>query len=432
MRSFSIFCIFLIFYCNECTATEFSFPHFICEWSTNKSDESRMMRRHFSSCARTDLQGTSLNSDDEDQEISNSTATPTHDQKALYKLLHILERSPPYYAIYVITFATASCDEGLVEKILEQIQIKRSQVNFFIRGEYPSEVDYLKEYRLITSISNGITWTPSKLNPFTDCKSMRINFIPTKAHLLTVYGTDNGTYCMKTDSLLRNNLEDMIQSNFDSNEYDVTISRRHDRTMKGRTQEVCVEVRRKSQHSKHASFYSLRGFSESDFDFDYGFSQDNVTSLDDTYLRPVKGISNKIYVSPFFENTPYGFDHFKILFLNGTSSAEEIPLEPIPNTDLFVGSFEPPDKEYFYIQVTTYANGETISRMSHTAMNAADGFGKNKQNPTFIPKPTFVNQEYPESKYKSIAIMIWCVVIILLMLLFFTSPEYFWNCREVT
>ncbi|XP_065209006.1 hemicentin-1-like [Planococcus citri] len=465
MRSFSIFGVFFILYCNECTmSVELLAPTFIYDntWCPENELDAQLneiirFTSNFSSCAiDTGFVTIWVNSGRRSKvtEISNSTITPINDQKALYRLLHLLERSPPYYAIYVMTFATKSWDEGLVEKILEQIQIKRSQVNFFIWGEYPSEVDYLKEYRLISSISNGITRTSFELNPFTDCMSTRLNSIPIKANLLTVYGTGNGTYCMKTDSLLRTNLEDMIYSNFDSNEYDadVTISRKYDRTTKSRIQEVCVEVRRKSQNPSHASSYTLRGFSESDFDFNYGFSADNVTLLNKAYTRPVRGISNKIYVSPCLENTPYGFDHFRILFINGTSSAEEIPLELIPNTDLFVGSFEPPEKEYFYIQVTTYADGEKISRMSSIAMNAADGFGEDKQNPTigrkptehrryYIPRPPTdhlkvkpiiqQNPESSESEYRiDITIALYCAIVILLLtliVLLFILPKSFWR-----
>ncbi|XP_065208998.1 hemicentin-1-like [Planococcus citri] len=439
-----LFCVFLILYCKECS-TKIRLrltPHVRHTHNTPKPDKLDETSRFLSSlCSANGHEMISppfLEGHTPDVSISSTTSI-----RNLYDVLEGLKNSPPYSAIYAITFATASWDESLVESFLEQIQIKRSQVNFFIQGEYPSEVDYyLKEYRLITSISNGITWTSSKLNPFTDCKSLRLNFIPTKAHLLTVYGTGNGTYCMTIDSLLKTDIEAMIFSSFDSNEYNITLSIKPKRTnlvnVKGKgtesrmqtitISEVCVKVRRKSQNSGYDSFYAIRGFSESDFDFDYGFSKDNVTSLDDTYLRPVKGISNKIYVSTCFKNTPNGFDHFNIVFLNGSTFGEEMPLEQIPNTDLFVGSFDPPIKEYFYIRVTTYADGETISRMSFIAMNAADGFGEDKQNPTFIPKPICDNPQSSESENEFVKFVLVCVIVYLLMALFFFWPKRF--CRQ--
>ncbi|XP_065208999.1 uncharacterized protein LOC135837600 [Planococcus citri] len=412
MRSFCIFSIFLLLNCNECTTTKVNrvrddFTRFLynnrlettdAEYDYEAEGRSEFRSNFLSHTASRGvgtryLHPTPAEYEEEETSISSTITTtiPEADQYALYALLEYLEKYPPYSQINVITFATvAFSDEDLVGKILEQIQIKRSQVNFLIQGEYPSGIDYLKKYSLITSVANGITWRSFEFNRFKDWKTFELNSIPPKANLLTIYATGNGTYCMTIDSLLKTDIEDMIFSSFDSNEYEVTLSRNPKRTtlvnVRGKgtesrvqtvmTTEVCVEVRRKFQNSDPASFYTLRGFSESDFDFDYGFSKDNVTSLNDTYLRPVRGIPNKIYVSSCFQNTSKGFDHFKILFLNGTSSGEKIPFEPIPDTDLFVGSFEPPNEEYFYIQVTTYANGETISRISHTAMNAADDFGQ--------------------------------------------------------
>ncbi|XP_065209005.1 hemicentin-1-like [Planococcus citri] len=422
MRSFCIlFGVFLLIYCNECTNKYF--PLFIYDnrpqTTENETEEMYDFMFNFCSSSRTGahmtrLYDSKLDKTSNSSTIPTTTTTPINGQNVLHALLGNLEDYPPYTQIYVITFApTTFSDEDLIGKILEQIQIKRSQVNFFIRGEYPSGIDYLKEYSLITSVGNGVTWRSFEFNQFTDWKSLELNAMLPKANLLTIYDTDNGTYCMTIDSLLETDIKDMIFSSFDSNEYEVTVtlSREPNRTTLVNekekdaentiqtitTKEMCVEVRRKFQNSDLASFYTLRGFSKSEFDFYYGFSTDNVTSLNETYRRPIKGKSNKIYVSSYSENTRYGFDHFKILFLNGTSSGETISFEPIPDTDLFVGSFEPPNKEYFYIQVTTYANGETISRMSHTAMNTADEFGEEKQNPTFERKP-IVYRGYSRSK----------------------------------
>ncbi|XP_065209001.1 uncharacterized protein LOC135837602 isoform X2 [Planococcus citri] len=426
MRSFCIFSVFLLLYCNECTTAKVivkDFAQFMynnrlerTEYDYMAEEKSELLSDFSSRTASRGVQMIYLEPTLAELHPESISSAIPKAEVALHALLENLEDYPPYTQINVITSATTPfSDQDLVGKILQQIQIKRSQVNFFIQGEYPSGIDYLREYSLITSVGNGITWRSFEFNRFKDWNYLKLNFISPKANLLTIYGTGNGTYCMTIDSLLKTDIEDMIFSSFDSNEYDVTVTLPRtkritlvndtEKEAKNRVQtittaEMCVEVRRKFQNSDPASFYTLRGFSESDFDFDYGFSKDNVTSLNDTYRRPVRGISNKIYVTPCFKNTSKGFDHFKILFLNGTSSREKIPFEPIPDTDLFVGSFEPPNEEYFYIQITTYANGEIISRMSHTAMNAADEFGEDEQNPKFKRKriQVLVYREYSESK----------------------------------
>ncbi|XP_065208997.1 uncharacterized protein LOC135837598 [Planococcus citri] len=425
MRSFYPICALILLYCNEYTAN--NEVRFLYDKKNVTKYDDNVTTEFFSSFAHStftflgyNLNGsfTTINYLDT-KEISKPTTSINNcsieAQKVLESLLTHLRIYPPYTVFYVITNQTSPCnDPFIIDQIMEQIQIKRSEVNFFIEAEFSPQADSLENYRLISSISNGLVFRPKSftLMQFASSKYLRFNSMSQKANLLAISGTDNGTYCMKIDSLLKTNIEDMVYSSFDSNEFEIIPPLKPNRTTvintmrrKGSknkmqaitTAEICLEVRKISNNSDHPSFFMLRGIGESIFDFSYGFSTEQVRFMNETYRRPIKDKSNKIYVSSIDRDKYFEFDYFTLLFPNGTTFGEEMPLEPIPDTDLCVGSFEPPNKEYFYIKVTAYVQCEKVSRISSTAMNAAEGFGEEHHNPTFEHKPLF--QRDPIKRY---------------------------------
>lgn len=55
--------------------------------------------------------------------------------------------------------------------------------------------------------------------------------------------------------------------------------------------QICIAIKEKVSRitSQKSSFYSLRVSTESKFNFNYGFSTDSVSSLNETHLRPIRG-----------------------------------------------------------------------------------------------------------------------------------------------
>ncbi|XP_065209029.1 uncharacterized protein LOC135837616 [Planococcus citri] len=332
-------------------------------------------------------------------QINTRNSIPTTSESTLRTLLTQLERSPSYSVIYVITNVTTPSDNTPLDDILEKIQIKRTEVNFLIGTQLSSQdngTDSLKKYATITSVSNGYIMGPESFlfdeSRFTDSMYLRLTSLPLEVTLPAVVRKDNQTYCADVDSLAdRDRIEalnlDLYETNADMPRTS-QIKWQMAVTPLTHTIQNCDDSYYKRMNTMELSDVVAEGFTRKYFDYDYGFSTEEVRYLNETYTRPIHGTQTQLYVSFVDENVEYEFDHFEILFVNGSSYGEKILLQPIPETNLYTGSFLPPNG-YFYIQVTINAADRVVNRLSSTAMSAAEGFGEDHRNPIFEYKPTF-------------------------------------------
>ncbi|XP_065209022.1 uncharacterized protein LOC135837611 [Planococcus citri] len=346
---------------------------------------------------------------------SNSTISKNdfsiEDESTLKNLKTQLELAPSYSVIYVVTNVTTPSDNTSMDDILEEIQIKRTQVNFLIGTELPSYdhgTDSLKKYALITSISNGYIMGPEpesfqfNESHFTDSMYLRLTSLPLEVTFPAVVRKDNKTYCADMNSLSNKDRIDDERSNLGLYETNADMPRISQInwemavTPLTHTIENCDDFFYKRINTLEFSDVAVTGFTEKYFDYDYGFSTEEIRYLNETYKRPIhvnsSGKPNKLYVSFVDKNAEYKFHQFEILFVNGSSYGEKIPLQPIPGTNLSTGSFSPPIG-YFFIQVTINATDRVVNRLSSTAMSAAEGFGEKHRNPIFEYKPIFRSQE---------------------------------------
>ncbi|XP_065209015.1 uncharacterized protein LOC135837609 isoform X2 [Planococcus citri] len=337
----------------------------------------------------------------------------------LETLLEYLRDARSYSVIFVVTNATQPSNESpiIINDILEEIQNKRTQVNFLIGKEISiSDTDSLQEYKLIASISNGFIKGQDifQFDKFADAIYLRLTHQPQEIRTYSLQESNSDTsYCTHAEPFLTDALKNLKLSNCSAQECERKPGNPWRSIMKnliekgddGLTKKLFEETLAKTCSFKKPAileWFSNKGFTKSDYDFDYGFTIEDVVSLDDTYRRPMNGMTNKIYVSLTDKNFKHGVDHFKILFLNETQFGENIAVEQIPGTDLFVGSFDPPKKEYFYVEVTSYVNNETtVSRISSTAVNAAEGFGDDHGNRIFDHRPIFKSQRTEQQPVSS-------------------------------
>ncbi|XP_065209024.1 uncharacterized protein LOC135837612 isoform X2 [Planococcus citri] len=376
--------------------------------------------------------------EDEDESLNSTDLTVL----PFEILLNTLQESPSYSVIFVVTNANATKPSNetktSTDLILEEIQNKRTQVNFLIGTEAPFlDNDSLQEFRLIASISNGFVLGPEifQFDKFTDAIYLRLTHQPQEILLFSLQDSKSDvSFCSHAEPFFTNALKDFKFSNCSSKERERKLGNPRRSTLTNlieKSDDGLTIHQYKQALSKTCSFkkpiysvwFDYKGFTGNDYDFDYGFTIEDVDSLDNTYRRPMSGMTNKIYVSLTDENFEHGVDHFKILFLNQTQFGENIAVEQIPETDLFVGSFDPPKKEYFYVEVTSYVNEETtVSRISSTAVNAAEGFGDDHGNQIFEHRPIFKRQpvsiesydiyDYIDTVYFSICVLLGVLLLI--------------------
>ncbi|XP_065208996.1 uncharacterized protein LOC135837597 isoform X2 [Planococcus citri] len=292
-------------------------------------------------------------------------------------------------------------NKTLVDDILEEIQIKRTEVNFLIGSKCSLEKDFntdsLKKYALITSISNGYIMGQESFlfneSRFTDSVYLRLTSVPLEVTFPAVVRKNNKTYCANIDSLAD---KDRIEENLQLGLYETNADMPRTSQIKWEmavtplthTIQNCDDLFYKRINTLEFSDVVAEGFTRKYFDYDYGFSTEEIRYINETYKRPIRGKPNQLYVSFVDENVEYEFEHFEILFVNGSSYGEKIYLQPKPETNLYTGSFLPPNG-YFYIRVTINAADRVVNRLSSTAMSAAEGFGENHRNPIFEYKPIF-------------------------------------------
>ncbi|XP_065208991.1 uncharacterized protein LOC135837594 [Planococcus citri] len=325
-------------------------------------------------------------------------------ESTLKNLLTHLKRAPSYSVIYVITNVTTPSDKTSVDDILEEIQIKRTEVNFLIGTscslENDCKTDTLNKYGPITFISNGYITGPESFqsNQFTELMHLRLTSVSLTVIYPAVLHKDGKTYC--SDMTSNAGRKAMIDTKLDLHKYEIIARNFRDEVniiewhmSVAYTIEWCDYFHEKSI-PLDAGNVIASGLTSNQFEFDYGFSAKNVRSLNETYRRPINGASNKIYVSAMDKSFHHEFVSFQMFFLKddivrSVRYTEEIPLQPIHGTDLFVGSFgcEPPPSQYFFIKVKIHTNQVEVFRISSTAMTVAEGFGDEHRNPIFQRNP---------------------------------------------
>ncbi|XP_065209033.1 uncharacterized protein LOC135837618 [Planococcus citri] len=343
----------------------------------------------------------------------------------LETLLEQLQAFPSYSVIFVVTNATKPSNDTPIDNILEEIQNKQTQVNFLIGTETPfSDNDSLQDYKLIASVSNGFVMGPEifQFDKFADEIYLRLTRQPQVVRLFSILESySDMKFCAETESFFTTALADLKYTDCGAEEYEKnpgkprrsTITNVIEKDDGAETINEETLVKKCSlENPVDPTWVNYIGFTENDYDFDYGFTiVEDVVSLDDTYRRPMNGMTNKIYVSLTDKNFEHGVDHFKILLLNETQFGENIAVEQIQGTDLFVGSFDPPKNEYFYIEVTSYVNQQTtVSRISSTALSAAEGFGNDHDNRIFEHRPMFKRQT---KSYDNIDIYLFIIGVLL-------------------
>ncbi|XP_065209035.1 uncharacterized protein LOC135837619 isoform X2 [Planococcus citri] len=340
-------------------------------------------------------------------EITNSTKPRTSNnytikgQSVLKSLQIQLQECPDHSVINIITNATAPDDVDLIPNILELVQTKRTEVNFLIPLEDELPATSLLEYKLITIISNGfIVCSVLPKFGFDLRPSMRaiefpgslntwLKSVSQKITLLVLHSENDRQCCFHLDPFLKPDNKELILTR---GSHLVNVFSYSDATMRVPGRDLQVDVEQPTKFLECVSIYvftetpslqySLRISARSDFDIDYGFSTHAVRSLNETRKRPIVSESEKVYVTSSNKTFQPTFNSFSVLLLNGTYFGGDIPLHSISGTDLFTGSFKPPKKEYFFLQVTAYIKEEGISRLSWTAMNAADEYNKSENNST--------------------------------------------------
>ncbi|XP_065209039.1 uncharacterized protein LOC135837625 [Planococcus citri] len=236
-----------------------------------------------------------------------------------------------------------------------------------------------------------------KYHTFSASYYKRLNTAPQKVCQIEIESIDNYTFCVNMDSFFINAaVEELIFGSLDPWGCEMNAGDHRQIEAATRTSEVCTRVYKKLNPLEAQS---IRCTYKGENDFDYGFSLQDVRSLNETFRRPMNGTSNKIYVSSSYNKNE--FHHFNIIFVNGTSIAQNIPLRPMNKSDLFVGSFQPPDKGYFYIQVIRIDNGAKVLARISNAISAADGFGANHKNPTFEYRPEYSNAYFNQKPKQS-------------------------------
>ncbi|XP_065208994.1 uncharacterized protein LOC135837596 [Planococcus citri] len=413
MRSVFIFVLYILLHCSGCASTKkvifiydkVNTTDFDVDWLTGKVQTLSAI----CSNAGLDYQFELSFPYKSSNFATSLTDSRIEGESTLKNLLQWLKHSPPYSVIYVMTNATTPSDETSVDEILEEIQIKRTEVNFLIRTECSlnkdTNTDSLNKYGPITYISNGYIMGPESFqsDKFTESMYLRLTSVSLTAIHPAILYKDGKIYCADMtsnaaweamiDTKLNLNKYELIARNFYRNE-EVNIMEWH--MSVAYTMEWCDYFHEKSM-ALYARDVITTGLTSSQLEFDYGFSAKNVRSLNETYRRPINGKSNKIYVSAIDKSFHQEFVNFQMVFFNDSKSVkyvlygEEIPLQPIHGTDLFVGSFgcAPPPSRYFFIKVKMHANQNEFTRLSSTAMTVAEGFGDEHRNPMFERNPGF-------------------------------------------
>ncbi|XP_065209032.1 uncharacterized protein LOC135837617 isoform X2 [Planococcus citri] len=321
-------------------------------------------------------------------------------QATLETLLQQLRVAPSYSVIFVITNATKPSNAAPIDLILEEIQNKRIQF---------TEAIYLR-----------LTYQPQEIRTFS---LQKIN--------------SDVSFCTHADPFLGSALNDLKWSNCSAKECErvpgnpwrsimTNLIEKGDEVTNYESFEETLAKTCSFKKPVVSTWFHYIGFTRSDYDFDYGFTIEDVVSLDDTYRKPINGMRNKIYVSLTDKNFEHGVDHFKILFLNETQFGENIAVKQILGTDLFVGSFDPPKKEYFYVEVTSYVNNETtVSRISSTAVNAAEGFGDDHDNRIFEHRPIFKRQPVSSKSYDNYDAYYFFIGVLLVLLVFIKCRHWY-------
>ncbi|XP_065208993.1 uncharacterized protein LOC135837595 [Planococcus citri] len=342
---------------------------------------------------------------------TSQTDSRIEGESTLKNLLQWLKQSPPYSVSYVMTNATTPRDETSVNEILEEIQIKRTEVNFLIGTEYSlkkdTDTDSLNKYGPITYTSNGYIMGPESFQSDKFIESMHLRLTAVSVMIIVqpvALLKDDKTYCIDLQSCSEAAQRAMFDTKLDLNEYELYAKNFNRDEVNLMEWKMSVEYTTESCDYFHKESMPLisgravtRGLTSSQFEFDYGFSTKNVRSLSETYRRPINGRWNKIYVSAIDKSFHHEFVNFQMVFLNvskferSVKFGEEIPLQPLPGTDLFVGSFccAPPPSQYFFIKVKIHANQDEYTRLSSTAMTVAEGFGDEHRNPMFERNPGF-------------------------------------------
>ncbi|XP_065208987.1 hemicentin-1-like [Planococcus citri] len=404
MRSIFIFSAFILFYCNECASTKnVILIYDKVETTTYDMDQLTTSVKNIAtglfSNDRLDMRfkivfpykSYMVEIEGSPQAKPQSNHYRIRNPSTLKSLLTQLRESSPRSVIFVITNITTLSDVTQMHDILEYIQIRRTEVNFIIEKKDSFQGNSLQHYLSITSISNGLIHSSSiQFNQISDSLRHWLKSLPHKVNQIPIHHSDSGEYCITLDSLLRDTTL-YIGSSLDDCEYEMQLKKpymelqltfQEDGVHLERiyASKPCFMIRKNLKNLDYLSFYNFRVFGQSRFDIDYGFSKDPVSSLEETRTRPIKGTFNRLYVTSTSSNFQATFDYFRIRFLNGTYFQNKIPLYHVPETNLFDGPFEPPNKEYFFIEVTGHVNGEAVTRMSSTAMNAADQIENNPIN----------------------------------------------------
>ncbi|XP_065209026.1 uncharacterized protein LOC135837613 isoform X2 [Planococcus citri] len=310
MRLFLIFGALLLLYCNECESTQtvvFVYDKVnATEYDVNLF--TGKIKQFFATLFQTDGDfdyHLKIVVPDKSyiQEVSkfNSTGakvtrrndTTIKGQSTLKTVLTQLQESPSYSVIYVITNVTKPISNDIqLDSILEEIQIKRTQVNFLIETEFCLQTDSLQEYGLISSASDGFAQMGPKLfkyHQFPVSIYMKLNSAPRKVCSLEIKTTDEDrTSCINMDSFFINAVvQKLIFGSLDSDEYEIHAVDHHRIETATGTSKICTDTYKKLNR---AELQFVIAAYTGEHEFHYGFStEDVVESLNETFKRPIKG-----------------------------------------------------------------------------------------------------------------------------------------------
>ncbi|XP_065204307.1 uncharacterized protein LOC135834372 [Planococcus citri] len=405
MHFIFLFGVFIILQCNECTSTKIvTLIYDKVNTTTYDIDRYSASIKNISTDFYNDRLDLHFKIIFPDKsyivEIVNGTTTynDVHHikgQTTLKSTLTQLQDSPQNSAICVITNVTKPQDWFLIDNVLEEIQMKRTEVSFVLERSNSSQVESLQEYRLITSISNGVILPKFfEFNQRSESVYLWLRYLPWKVFMHISQPEER--FDSSIDTLTGEPVV-YVSDSFDYNENKIMstdinlqqIGYTHTEDGKSILEDLSTRMaefdHQGKQNPKHPSFYNYHLISKSRFNIEYGFSVSPVSSLNETRRRPIKRKSNRLYVtssSKIFHNVTCG--SFTLLFLNGTNLQQDIPLHQVAKTDLFQGLFQPPNEEYFFIEVSCevielvshvekpYLELHRTTRTSLTAMNAMD------------------------------------------------------------
>nr|XP_054769474.1 hemicentin-1-like [Lytechinus pictus] len=293
-------------------------------------------------------------------------------EKSITAIYHALNISEPGSFIYVFTDARSN-DYELTNEVLKLIQEKESQVVFVMTGDCGNQSHPgFQAYEQIAATSSGQVFMLNKSDVDLVLRFVEVSLQSRKVNLLSTDYEHGATQVHRVpiDSRIR-----QITISVSGDNRNVTL-----RDPNGRDIPLINSVRFQSGQQYLEELLTLEnvyvvgmvepvpGYYElitnsrdehtvrvtaiSLLDFAFGFARNPTADLNDTFHRPIRGVSSNLMIEALHLNPPGVLEKVEFLNLRGETIFETRLTQSTENPDIYIAPSTIPPDSYFHIRVS--------------------------------------------------------------------------------